>query len=119
MYTRLLAIGLICVSSSVSAGTAAPPTPFASTDDDPALFLGLTWTLGDNGSGDNTGGVSLKILSTNEADKGALAAGVTYNFDRTFGCDVGLAYNLDDVTGTVGYDFCKRGMQLGLGGRGN
>jgi len=119
MYTRLLAIGLICLSTSVGAGTPAPPPPAASTDDDPALFLGLTWTLGNDEGGNGTGGMSLEVLSTNEDDEGALGAGVTYNFDGTFGCDVGLAYNADEVTGTVGYDFCKRGVQFGLGGRGN
>ncbi len=116
MIKHLIAVGSICLSTAAYAG--APPPP-ASSDDDPALFLGLTWTLGNNASGDSTGGVSLKVLSTDEEDKGALAAGVTYNFDGTIGCDLGLAYNAEDITGTVSYDFCKQGPQFGLGGRTN
>ena len=117
MFARILAVALICVSTTAGAGELPAPPP--SSDDDPALFLGLTWTLGNNASGDNKGGVTLKILSTNEEDEAAAAAGVTYNFDGTFGCDLGLAYNAEDVTGTITYDFCQRGPQFGLGGRGN
>ncbi len=115
MLTRILAVCQICLSSAANAGITPPPSP--SSDDDPALFLGLTWTLGDNGSGNSTAGLSLKVISTNEDDEAAAAAGVTYNFDGTFGCDLGLAYNADDLTGTITYDFCQRGPQFGLGGR--
>lgn len=60
--------------------------------------------------------MTLKLLSTNKRDAPAAAAGVTYNFDGTFGCDLGLGYNASDATLTFGYDFCKRGVQIGLGG---
>jgi hypothetical protein len=42
--------------------------------------------------------------------------GVTYNFDGTFGCDLGLGYNMSGATLTASYDFCKQGPQLSLGG---
>lgn len=78
-----------------------------------SAFLGLTFTFGPNGG---QPGATLKFLSSNEPNKVAAAAGVTYNFDGTFGCDVGLGYVNNDVAGTVGYDFCLGGVQVGLGG---
>ncbi len=49
-----------------------------------------------------TAGITLKILSTNERNAGALAAGVTYNFNGTFGCDIGLAWNDNDANADAG-----------------
>ncbi|MGQ0565860.1 MAG: hypothetical protein ACT4OK_12415 [Gemmobacter sp.] len=99
-----------------------PPPTTSSTNNDPSLFLGLAWTFGGEGlasspsSAGGSAGLTLKLLSTNERNAGAFAGGVTYNFDGTWGCDLGLAYNADDATVTFGYDICKRGLQVGLGG---
>ena len=112
---RLLAIALIVAGTSASAGEIAPPTPTTVTNNDPSVFLGLTWTFGGSSPAQGAG-IGLKVLSTNKRDAGALAAGVTYNFDGTIGCDVGAAYNFDDATLTAGWDFCKSAPQIGLGG---
>lgn len=109
---KLLLVAFLVSASSASAGGIVTPPP---SSGDPSLFLGLTWTFAGSGSAGGTAGVSLKVLSTNERDAPALAAGVTYNFNGSFGCDVGLAYN-SSVTLTLGYDFCQRGLQMGLGG---
>lgn len=82
------------------------------TSYDASLFAGLTWTFTGTGG---TPGVTLKALSTNEPDVAGFAAGVTYNFDGSFGCDAGLAYNTADMTATLTYDFCLRGPQFGIG----
>ena len=39
---------------------------------DPGVFFGVTYNIG------GSFGVSLKVLSTNKEDRGALAAGVSY-----------------------------------------
>lgn len=114
-----LAAGLIIASTSAFAGVISPPPTTTSTsvvDPSASLFLGLTWTLGGNDMSAGKPGLTLKLLSTNERDKAAAIAGVTLNFDGTVGCDLGLAYNDDDVTVGASYDICQRGPQVSLGG---
>lgn len=119
-----LAAPLVLAASILSAGETPPPPASSSVDNDPSLFLGLTWTFGGSSaassaasasSAGGTAGITLKILSTNERNAGALAAGVTYNFNGTFGCDIGVAWNDNDATLTLGYDLCQSGVQMGLG----
>lgn len=106
------AAALVLVGSIAHAGEPLPPAP--SEDSDPTLFLGLSWTFG---SGGGKPGATAKIISSDEIDKGALAAGVTYNFDGTWGCDLGVAYNEGNkATATLTYDFCQQGAQVGIGG---
>lgn len=108
-----LVFALACATSAFAGSENTPTT--TSVKNDPSLFLGFSWTLGGQDVGGGTPGVTLKVLSTNERDAPAAAAGVTYNFDGTLGCDLGLGYNTSDATLTVGYDLCKRGVQFGLG----
>jgi len=115
MFTKSIPLIFLLASATTAFGGQLPTTT-TTTKNDPSLFLGLSWTLGGSGSGGGTPGLTLKILSTNKRDAVAAAAGVTYNFDGTFGCDVGLGYNTSGASMTVGYDFCKRGLQFGLGG---
>jgi hypothetical protein len=118
MFKKLVPLVFVLASATASfAGDVFPPmTTTTTTNNDPSLFLGLTWTFGGSGIGAGTPGVTLKLFSTNKRDAAAAAAGVTYNFDGTFGCDLGLGYNTSDASMTLGYDFCKRGIQFGLGG---
>ncbi|SOC00276.1 hypothetical protein SAMN05877809_102589 [Rhodobacter sp. JA431] len=109
----LLAAPFVFVASIASAGGSIPTT-VTTTNNDPSLFLGMSWTFGSGGA-PGTPGITLKALSTNKRDSGALTGGVTYNFDGTFGCDIGVAYNTSGATITSSYDICKRGFQMGLG----
>jgi hypothetical protein len=134
MFTKSIPLIFLLASATTAFGGIGIPLPWSPiepittttetttettstrTKNDPSLFLGFSWTLGGPGSGGGTPGLTLKILSTNKRDAVAAAAGVTYNFDGTFGCDAGLGYNTRAASMTVGYDFCKRGLQFGLGG---
>lgn len=118
MKSTLLALPLVFVAGLALAG--APPPSTTTTKTDPTLFLGLSWTFGQGSSSmGGTPGVTLKALSTNKPKSGALVAGVTYNFDGTFGCDVGLGYNSSGSASlTAGYDLCKGAPQLSLGASG-
>jgi len=124
MKMVFLAASVFAAASLPAAGGAVGPGPVVpigpgGTTSSPSIFLGLTWTFGGLGGGGSglggTPGISLKVLSTNERNAGALSAGVTYNFDGSFGCDIGVGLNGADATVTLGFDFCKRGIQLGVG----
>lgn len=118
MFSKLLPIVFFVASATGAFGGAVvgAPTTTTSVKNEASLFLGFAWTFGGNDNRDGSPGVSLKVLSTNERNAPALAAGVTYNFDGSLGCDIGVGYNTTDVTLTFGYDFCRRGAQVGLGG---
>jgi hypothetical protein len=108
MKSILLAMPLFFAAGLAFAGIlpVTTTTTTTTTKTDPTLFLGLSWTFG----------VTLKVLSTNQRNAGAFAAGVTYNFDNTFGCDVGVAYNGSGIeTLSLGYDLCKRAPQISVG----
>ena len=119
---KFLSISAVSIAATVAhAGAIGPPptVPPVSTvviDPDPSLFLGLTWTFGARKNTDGKPGITLKILSTNEKDKAAAIAGVTWNFDGSWGCDVGVAYNDDSLTVGFSYDICQRNPQFAIGG---
>lgn len=119
MKTIMFAVPLVFFAGQAFAGNIAPITETI-TETNPTLFLGLSWTLNNGASIAGGGaGVTLKVLSTNKRNAGALSAGVTYNFDSTIGCDAGVAYNGNaSETLTFGYDFCKRAPQFSVGGSG-
>lgn len=105
---KLIAAALLCtLSPATHAADYLVTTTYGAS-----AFVGLTWTFGPNGG---MAGATAKFVSTNEPDKLAAAAGVTYYFDGSFGCDVGAAFTSNDVTLTAGYDLCLGGMQVGLG----
>ena len=114
MKSVILAVPLLFVASFAFAGKDIVIT---TTETNPALFLGLSWTFAQGASsGGGSSGVTLKILSTNERNAGAFTAGVTYNFDSTIGCDLGVAYNGSASAGlTLSYDLCKRAPQISVG----
>lgn len=117
MFTKLIPLAFLLASATTSfAGESLPPAPTTTTvKNNASLFLGFGWTFGGSGIGGGTPGLTLKLLSTNKRNAAALAAGVTYNFDGTIGCDLGVGYNSRGPSMTFGYDFCKRGVQFGLG----
>ena len=117
MKSTILAIPLVFAAGLAFAGRQVTTT---TTETDPTLFLGLSWTFSQGISTvGGSSGVTLKVLSTNARNAGALEAGVTYNFDETIGCDLGVAYNGSaSQTLTVGYDLCKRAPQMSVGASG-
>lgn len=118
MKSLSLALPLVLVASLAQSGEVMPPSPTTIVDNDPSLFLGLAWSFGGSGAASSAGGtagITLKVLSSNERDAAAIGAGVTYNFDGSFGCDISLAWNDQDLTLTAGYDLCRKGLQMGLG----
>lgn len=122
MKSRLFALPLFFAAGLAFAGV--PPvtttTTTTTTSTNPTLFLGLSWTFGQGAtSAGGSSGVTLKILSTNRRNAGAFAAGVTYNFDSTIGCDLGVAYNGSGIESlSLGYDLCKRAPQISVGASG-
>ena len=114
MKSIILAVPFLFVASFAFAGKDLVIT---TTETNPALFLGLSWTFAPGASSEGgSSGVTLKILSTNERNAGAFTAGVTYNFDSTIGCDLGVAYNGSASAGlTLSYDLCKRAPQISVG----
>ncbi|SOC21290.1 hypothetical protein [Rhodobacter maris] len=109
----LIAAVAALIMAAQAAASDAPK--LGTTKTEVSAFLGLTWTFG-SAHAPRSPGISLKVLSTNKRDFAALAAGMTYNFDNTWGCDVGLAYNFSDTTMTGSWDICKRAPQIGVGG---
>jgi hypothetical protein len=117
MSKKLIPLVFVLASATASfAGILPPPiTSTTTVKNNASLFLGFGWTFGGSNIGAGTPGLTLKLLSTNKRNAPAATAGVTFNFDGTFGCDLGLGYNTSDATLTFGYDICKRGVQFGLG----
>jgi hypothetical protein len=77
---------------------------------DPGVFLGVTYNFG------GSVGVSLKLLSTNKEDRGALAAGVSYYPTTSkFGIDAGAGYLFKNGAVTLGWDFLNSNPQVGIG----
>jgi hypothetical protein len=120
MKSILLAMPMVFAVGLASAGILPVTTTTTTTKTEPTLFLGLSWTFGQGASSaEGSSGVTLKVLSTNKRNAGALAAGVTYNFDSSIGCDLGVAYNGRGIeTLTLGYDLCKRAPQISVGASG-
>lgn len=79
-------------------------------------FIGIVYQFG----GTNSGlGIGVKVTSSDEEDKGIVAAGVTFYPFATagtqFGADLSVGYNFDDTAVTVGWDFLRGGPQVGIG----
>lgn len=75
----------------------------------PTAFFGIVWNFNGNA------GVTAKMLSTNKPNQLAAAGGVTYYFDGSFGCDLGIGVSDHDYGVTATYDFCSPGFQIGVG----
>lgn len=76
------------------------------------VMLGISHNFG------GSTGITLKLLSTREQDRAALAAGVSYfpwASGRRWGLDTGLGYTFRDGAVTLGYDWLNSQVQLGLG----
>lgn len=116
MFKPISIAVLSAAATMAHAGLVVQPPTTVIVDPEPSLFVGLTWTFGNGGNSAGTAGLTLKILSTNEEDKVAGMAGVTWNFDGSFGCDLGLAYNFGGAVLGGSYDICQQGFQLTLGG---
>lgn len=112
----LTAAATMAHAGSITLPPVTPMAPMTFDDPEPSLFLGLTWTFGNGGASEGDAGITLKVLSSNEKDKVAGIAGVTWNFDGSFGCDVGIAYVFSPAVLGGSYDFCKQGFQLSVGG---
>lgn len=117
MFKNLVQV-LFLVASATTAFAGGPislPVTTTTTKNNPSLFLGFVMNFGGAEGGTATPGLTLKVLSTNKRKALAASAGVTYYFDGTFGCDLGLGYNTSGASMTLGYDICKPGVQFGLG----
>ena len=83
---------------------------------DPTLMLGLSINFG-GGTAPSTG-VTMKVLSDDEAETVVGAAGVSYFFDSGgyFGLDAGLGYLFEeDYATTLTYDFVNNRPQFSIG----
>lgn len=82
---------------------------------DPGVFVGITYDFSGGSSGF---GLSLKALSTDKEDHGALGLGVTYypaaSQDK-FGADLSAAYLFNNGAATLGWDFLNNKPQAGIG----
>lgn len=99
-----------------SASSALAISELPKQDFKPTLSLGFSFALGGSSIVDT--GISLRLLSTNEADHAAATAGVTYYLGSgTFGADIGAAYNLNEhMSSAFTYDFLKQGAVFSLSG---
>lgn len=111
MKAPLLCCALLLCPLAATAQQITPTAP----NYDPSLFAGLTFTFGGPRP---VAGFGVKLLTTNKPQSLAGVAGVTYNFDGRLGCDLGLGYNTSSsLSASFGYDFCAKGLHLGLGAR--
>jgi len=81
---------------------------------DAGIFAGVVYNFGAK----SNFGISLKVLSTDEEDKGAIGAGVSYypgNDSNKFGMDLSAGYVFKNGAVTLGWDFLQSQSQLGLG----
>jgi hypothetical protein len=89
-------------------GSTAGPAAYA----EPGVMIGISHNFG------GSTGITLKLLSTREKNKAALAAGITYfpwATGSAWGADVGLGYTFNRGALTVGYDWLNNQFQLSLG----
>lgn len=83
---------------------------------DPAVMIGLSFNFG--GSAPVSTGLTLKLLSDDDANSFVGAAGVSYFFDNGgyFGLDAGIGYLVDsNVATTLTYDFINDRPQFSVG----
>ena len=79
---------------------------------DPAVFVGISYTIGSN-----TVGITGKILTSDKEEKVVGAAGATYYFgaENPFGIDVSGGYTFSNAAVLVGYDFLRKNTQISAG----
>ena len=90
------AIGLVSVGAQADAG----------------YMLGISHNFG------GATGITFKVLSTDQKDKWAIAAGVSYFPGQSrspLGFDVGVGYTLKNGALTAGYDLLNNQPQMALG----
>ena len=79
---------------------------------EPGVMIGISHNFG------GSTGITLKLLSTREKNRAALAAGVSY-FPWTeggaWGADVGLGYTFHQGAVSLGYDWINSQVQLSAG----
>lgn len=83
---------------------------------DPTVMFGLSFNFG--GNAPVSTGLTLKLLSDDDAELVVGAAGVSYFFDNGgyFGLDAGVGYLFDgDVATTLTYDFINDRPQFSIG----
>ncbi len=98
MKKCLVIVGLFLLSSATGA--------IAS----PGILFGLSYNFG------GSVGLSLKVLSTNKENHGALAVGTSYYpLTKKFGLDTGVAYLTKDAAVSLGWDFLGNKPQVGVG----
>lgn len=76
------------------------------------------YMLGINHNFGGTTGITFKVLSTNQKDKWAVAAGVSYfpwQAQNRVGMDLGVGYTFKNGAVTAGYDLLQKQPQLALG----
>lgn len=97
----------LCANSAIA--ISAPITDYK-----PTAMLGVSFAFG---SGKSAVGFTAKVLSSNEQDKAALAAGVTYYpwAESQFGFDFGLGVISGSTAATFTYDFLQKAPQFSLG----
>ena len=81
---------------------------------DPGISIGVVYNFGSQ----SDLGVSLKVLSTDEEDKGAIGAGVSYfpvSKSKKYGFDLSAGYVFENGAATVGWDFLNKNPQVGIG----
>lgn len=82
---------------------------------DPSAFFGLTYNLG---APVTDLGFSVKVLSTDKEDKGAVDLGISYfpfANEGKFGIDAGAGYLFNNGAVTLGWDFLNMKPQVGVG----
>lgn len=103
----LTATFALCASSAIA--TSAPINDYQ-----PTAMLGVSIAFG---SGKSAVGFTAKVLSSNEQDKAALAAGITFYpwAENQFGFDLGLGFISGSTAATLTYDFMQKAPQLSFG----
>ncbi len=78
-------------------------------------LFGITYTLGTSAA---NWGVTAKIISDNDANKGIVGAGVSFfpfAEENKFGADLSAGYLFENGAVTMGWDFLQWKPQLSLG----
>ncbi len=112
MKTTLFALVLSLVFASAYAGDDVFEDPI---DYDPTASISLTIPFGAGGIKDF--GISLNVLSTNEENAWMGGAGVTFYpaKDNKLGCSVIGGRNFTNSELHLGYDFCQKVFNFGIG----
>jgi len=85
--------------------------PFATAQADPAAFVGISYSFGGGGVG-----ISAKVLSDDDENKGVIGGGVTYYpLTNQFGLGVGVGSTFDNGAALIGWDFLQNGVEASIG----